>query len=54
MIVIRPIYNRIAQTRSSTNIRIQFSSNNLVAVNADEQNHLPLIAVLKIEFKRGF
>jgi hypothetical protein len=45
VIVIRPMYKSIAQTRSSTNTRKQFFSNNLVAVNADGQNHLPLTAV---------
>jgi hypothetical protein len=45
VIVIRPMYKRIAQTRSSTNTRKQFFNNNRVAVNADGQNHLPLIAV---------
>ena len=45
VIVIRPMYKRIAQTRSSTNTRRQLFNNNRVAVNADEQNHLPLIAV---------
>jgi len=39
------MYKRIAETRSSTNTRKQFCNNNLVAVNADGQNHLPLIAV---------
>ena len=45
VIVNLPIYKSIAQTRSSTNTRKQFCNNNRVAVNADEQNHLPLIAV---------
>jgi hypothetical protein len=39
------MYKSIAQTRSSTNTRKQLFNNNLVAVNDDEQNHLPLIAV---------
>lgn len=45
MIVNRPMYKRIVQTRSSTNTRKQFFNNNRVAVNADGQNHFPLIAV---------
>ncbi len=45
VIVVRPMYKRIEQTRSSTNTRKQLFSNNRVAVNADGQNHLPLIAV---------
>ena len=48
VIVIRPMCKRIEQTRSSTNTRKQLFSNNRVAVIADGQNHLPLIAVYKI------
>ena len=43
--VIRPMYKRMVQIRSSTKTRRQFSINKLVAVIADGQNHLPLTAV---------